>query len=130
MECYRQSKQGGTWLDWDEDLRLNCHKRKKGATYKAVYGRMSWNQPAPTITTQFYSYGTGRFGHPTQNRAISLREGALLQTFSEDYKFLEENKEISFNEVGRHIGNAVPVMLGMVIGSSIRKYARVDGNGQ
>ena len=124
----KQSKQGGTWLDWDEELRLNCHKKKKGATYKAVYGRMSWNQPAPTITTQFYSYGTGRFGHPEQNRAISLREGALLQTFEEEYKFLHPEKEISFNEIGRHVGNAVPVKLGIVIGSSIKKYARGDGN--
>ena len=115
-----QSKQGGTWLDWDENLRLNCHKKKGGATYKAVYGRMKWDNPAPTITTQFFSYGTGRFGHPTQNRAISLREGALLQTFPENYQFFENEDEISFNIIGRHIGNAVPVELGKIIGKSIK----------
>ncbi|HLD12495.1 MAG TPA: DNA (cytosine-5-)-methyltransferase [Candidatus Nanoarchaeia archaeon] len=118
----KSSKPGGSWLDWDKKIRLNCHKKKGGATYKAVYGRMSWDKPSPTITTQFYSYGTGRFGHPEQNRAISLREGAILQTFPEDYSFIEENKEISFNKIGRHIGNAVPVKLGEVIGKSIKSH--------
>ena len=116
----KQSKQGGSWLDWDKDLILECHKKKNGATYKAVYGRMKWNKPSPTITTQFYSYGTGRFGHPTQNRAISLREGAMLQTFPRDYKFCKDDKEISFSEIGRHIGNAIPIKLGEVIGKSIK----------
>lgn len=118
----RQSKAGGSWMDWDDELRLNCHKRKSGGTYKAVYGRMEWNKPSPTITTQFYSYGTGRFGHPKQNRAISLREGALLQTFPEDYKFFLKEDNIFFSEIGRHIGNAVPVELGKVIGESIKKH--------
>lgn len=115
----KQSKQGGTWSDWSDDLRLDCHKKKRGSTYTAVYGRMKWNAPAPTITTQFYSYGTGRFGHPTQNRAISLREGALLQTFPENYKFFEKEEDIFFTQIGRHIGNGVPVELGRVIGESI-----------
>ena len=116
----KSSKPGGSWLDWDEDIRLECHKKENGSTYKAVYGRMSWNKPSPTITTQFYSYGTGRFGHPKQNRAISLREGAILQTFPKNYKFVEEGKEVNFNQLGRHIGNAVPVKLGEVIGKSIK----------
>lgn len=116
----KSSKQGGSWLDWDEDLRLECHKKKGGSTYKAVYGRLSWDKPASTITTQFYSYGTGRFGHPTQNRAISLREGAILQTFPMNYKFIEDEKNINFSQIGRHIGNAVPVKLGEVIGKSIK----------
>ena len=121
-ERIKSSKPGGSWLDWNENIRLNCHKRKKGATYKAVYGRMSWDKPSPTITTQFYSYGTGRFGHPKQNRAISLREGAILQTFPEDYEFVEEGKEVSFRIIGRHIGNAVPVKLGQVIAKSIKAH--------
>ena len=116
----KKSKQGGSWLDWDEELRLDCHKKERGATYKAVYGRMKWTDPAPTITTQFYSYGTGRFGHPTQNRAISLREGAILQTFPESYKFFEKEENVFFSKIGRHIGNGVPVELGRVIGKSIR----------
>lgn len=116
----KQSRPGGSWLDWDDELRLKCHKKRSGATYKAVYGRMKWSDPSPTITTQFYSYGTGRFGHPTQNRAISLREGALLQTFPENYKFYEKEEDIFFRQIGRHIGNAVPVELGKVIGESIK----------
>lgn len=119
----KQSKQGGSWLDWDKNLVLKCHKKKNGSTYKAVYGRMKWNKPSPTITTQFYSYGTGRFGHPRQNRAISLREGAILQTFPKYYKFFEDSKDISFSEIGRHIGNAVPVKLGEVIGNTIKQHA-------
>ena len=117
-----QSKQGGSWHDWDSELILECHKKKSGKTYSAVYGRMKWNQPAPTITTQFFSYGTGRFGHPNQNRAISLREGALLQTFPEKYDFYPEGKDIYLTKLGRHIGNAVPVDLGKVIGKSIKKH--------
>ena len=89
---------------------------------------MKWDQPAPTITTQFYSYGTGRLGHPDQNRAILLREGAILQTFPKHYKFFYKEKNISFSEIGRHIGNAVPVELGKVIGKSIKYYLREYNN--
>lgn len=118
----KQSKQGGSWHDWDKKLRLKCHKKKSGETYKAVYGRMNWKSPSPTITTQFFSYGTGRFGHPRQNRAISLREGAILQTFPKNYKFAPNEKEVSFSQIGRHIGNAVPVKLGEVIAKSIKNH--------
>lgn len=118
----RQSKPGGTWLDWEENLRLPCHKSQSGKSYKSVYGRMEWKLPSPTITTQFYNYGTGRFGHPEQNRALSLREGALLQTFPPDYQFVEPGAEVSFSKVGRFIGNAVPVRLGEVVGLSIIQH--------
>ena len=74
----QQSKPGGTWKDWDKELVSPCHTR---AHYPAPYGRMAWGEPAPTITTQFCYYSTGRFGHPEQDRAMSVREGALLQTF-------------------------------------------------
>lgn len=125
----QQSKQGGSWRDWSIELRTNCHKKKSGSTYSAVYGRMSYEKTSPTITTQFYSFGTGRFGHPTQDRALSLREGALLQTFPKYYKFVEPKKQISFNEVGTHIGNAVPVMLGRVIAKSIKNHIKITKNG-
>ena len=118
----RQSSPGGTWLDWDEKLRCECHRKNSGQTYSAVYGRMCWDKPAPTITTQFFSYGTGRFGHPTQNRALSLREGALLQTFPKSYDFIDPKKPVSFSSIGTHIGNAVPVRLGVIIGRSIKKH--------
>ena len=118
----RQSKPGGTWLDWDFELRAPCHKRESGQTYKSVYARMEWNQPAPTITTQFYNFGTGRFGHPVQGRALSLREGALLQTFPQDYDFIDPSVPASITRLGVHIGNAVPVQLATVIGQSIQKH--------
>jgi DNA (cytosine-5)-methyltransferase 1 len=76
------------------------------------------------MTTQCYGFGNGRFGHPEQDRAISLREAAILQSFPESYKFVSSNEEISFTKVGRMIGNAVPVVLGEVIGKSILKHLR------
>ena len=115
----RASRPGGTWRDWDPSLRAPCHRRKTGDTYPSVYGRMEWDAPAPTITTQCFGYGNGRFGHPKQDRAITLREAALLQTFPEDYTFLAAGERVRFNVLGRLIGNAVPVRLGEVIAQSI-----------
>ncbi|SHM61589.1 DNA (cytosine-5)-methyltransferase 1 [Roseibium suaedae] len=112
----RHSKPGGTWRDWPEDLRSSCHLKETGATYPSVYGRMQWDKPAPTITTQCFGYGNGRFGHPEQDRAISLREASMLQGFPKDYSFLPNEKSASFDKLGRLIGNAVPVKLGQVIG--------------
>ena len=80
---------------------------------------MKWDEPAPTITTQFNGYGNGRFGHPEQDRAISLREGALLQTFPKTYSFVPDGDDISIASIARLIGNAVPVKLGVAIGHSI-----------
>lgn len=121
LERIKQSTPGGTWQEWDKELLPDCYKKSTGKSYSAVYGRMKWDSPSPTMTTQFYIYGTGRFGHPTQNRALSLREGALLQTFPKDYKFIESD-EYSLKIIGRHIGNAVPVDLGKIIGLSIQKH--------
>ncbi len=120
-----QSKPGGTWLDWDEELRSPCHKKDSGKSYSGVYARMSWDILAPTMTTQFYSYGTGRFGHPEQDRALSLREGALLQTFPPDYDFIDPELTFSKKRLGTHIGNAVPVRLGVIIGRSILNHLEV-----
>lgn len=114
----KSSRPGGTWRDWDKDLVADCHKKSSGKTYPSVYGRMEWDGPAPTITTQYYGFGNGRFGHPEQDRAISLREGAILQSFPQDYKFVAPGETISIKAVGRMIGNAVPVKLGEVIGKS------------
>lgn len=122
LQRIRQSRPGGTWVDWDNELRLQCHTKKTGESYKAVYGRMKWDIPSPTITTQFFNYGTGRFGHPEQDRALSLREGALLQTFPQNYKFIDPDLKFSFDRIGRYIGNAVPVRLGYVIGQSINHH--------
>ena len=122
LERIRNSRPGGTWRDWDDSLRAVCHTRDSGRTYSSVYGRMEWDQPAPTITTQFHGFGNGRFGHPTQDRAISLREGALLQTFPEDYLFVPDGNPVHIAPVARLIGNAVPVRLGKAIGRSIMAH--------
>lgn len=118
----RASRPGGTWKDWPVSLRAACHKAKAGETYPSVYGRMEWDKPAPTITTQCFGYGNGRFGHPEQDRAITLREAALLQTFPRQYKFLPSNEEVVFYAMGRLIGNAVPVRLGFAIGKSFIEH--------
>src|SRR3546814_2923934 len=68
-------------LDWDEDLIAECHRRDSGKSFRSVYGRMRWEDVAPTMTTLCYGFGNGRFGHPEQDRAISLREASLFQTF-------------------------------------------------
>ena len=122
LERIRISTPGGTWRDWDDALRAACHARDSGRTYPSVYGRMEWDRPAPTITTQFHGFGNGRFGHPTQDRAISLREGALLQTFPEDYSFVPDGNPVHIAPVARLIGNAVPVRLGNAIGRSIMAH--------
>ncbi len=120
----RASRPGGTWRDWSKALVADCHKRSTGKTYPSVYGRMVWDEPAPTMTTQFYGFGNGRFGHPEQDRAISLREGAILQSFPKGYKFVAKGDPIYRKTIGRLIGNAVPVKLGEAIGKSIIQHVR------
>ena len=124
MSRMQASKPGGTWRDWPNSLRAECHKVQSGATYPAVYGRMVWDDPSPTITTQFFGYGNGRFGHPEQNRALSLREGAILQTFPHDYEFHAPSSRMSIQKLGQLIGNAVPVRLGYVIGKAIFSHLK------
>ncbi|MCX5198010.1 DNA cytosine methyltransferase [Streptomyces sp. NBC_00249] len=130
MRRIKASKPGGTWRDWDPELLAACHRKATGATYPSVYGRMEWDAPAPTITTQCFGYGNGRFGHPTQDRAISLREAAMIQTFPRDYKFLEADEPVRFNRLGRLIGNAVPVRLGEVIGDALIAHVRKAAAGE
>lgn len=117
----RNSKPKGTWKDWDKNLLPSCYKRESGKTYTSVYGRMSWDDVSPTITTQFYNYGSGRFGHPEQDRGLSIREGALLQTFPKSYDF---GQYISLSRIGTQIGNAVPPRLGLVIGRAINQHVK------
>ena len=119
LQRIRNSRPGGTWRDWPDALKLKCHKSEKGKTYASVYGRMRWDDLSPTITTQFIGYGTGRFGHPDQDRALTLREGAILQSFPPDYQFVPPEEPIQIRKIARHIGNAVPPRLGEIIGQSI-----------
>ncbi|WP_038752295.1 DNA cytosine methyltransferase [Burkholderia pseudomallei] len=118
----KASKPGGTWRDWPEELIADCHRAESGRTYPGVYGRMEWDKPAPTMTTQCYGFGNGRFGHPEQDRAISLREAAILQSFPRHYAFVPKDGEVSFTVLGRLIGNAVPVNLSRAIARSIKKH--------
>ena len=124
MKRIKQSKPGGTWNDWDEELLLEAHKRTTGKTFASVYGRLEWDKPANTITTQFPGVGNGRFAHPVQDRALSLREGAMLQTFPRNYLFTEPEHggNYSITQVAVQIGNAVPPKLGEIIGKSIKKH--------
>ncbi|MCG7932708.1 MAG: DNA cytosine methyltransferase [Candidatus Thiodiazotropha lotti] len=119
MARIRASKPGGTWRDWPKRLVAECHKKETGRTYPGVYGRMEWDKPAPTMTTQCYGFGNGRFGHPEQHRAISLREAAILQGFPRKYEFVPKDMPVEFTPIGRMIGNAVPVDLGRAIARSI-----------
>lgn len=124
IQRIKHSVQGGTWRDWPEELVLECHKKASGQSYSSVYGRMRWDDVAPTITTQFIGYGTGRFGHPVQDRALTLREGAMLQTFPQNYSFVPQGEEVILKNVARHIGNAVPPRLGEIIGLSIKEHCK------
>jgi DNA (cytosine-5)-methyltransferase 1 len=126
-ERIQHSRPGGTWRDWPKRLVAKCHTKSTGKKYPAVYGRMKYDEPAPTLTTQFYGFGNGRFGHPTQARGISLREGALLQGFPPDYSFIRKDEPIQLKALGRMIGNAVPVDLGRVIGESIIEHVKEHG---
>ncbi len=108
-------KDGGTRLAYvDSKLAPQCHRNKKDG-FKDTYGRMYWDKPAPTITTKFFSISNGRFAHPEEDRAISLREGAVLQSFPKDYIF----KTTTIAHTARMIGNAVPPKYAEAIGKAI-----------
>lgn len=96
------------WKDIQE-LQLGCYLNHNG--HYDVYGRMNWDKPSPTITTRFNSLSNGRYGHPEQDRAISLREGASLQSFPLDYIFHSDSQQTK----AKMIGNAVPPLLAKVI---------------
>ncbi len=104
---------GGDRRSWPEKLWLACHK-KGFEGYTDVYGRMKWDAPAPALTARCYSISNGRYGHPEQDRAISLREAAALQTFPDGYVFFGPNTHIA-----RQIGNAVPIRLAEELGKHI-----------
>lgn len=118
----KASKQGGSWRDWDKSLWLECHKKESGKQFGSVYGRMKWEDVAPTMTTCCTGLGNGRFGHPEQDRAITLREAALIQSFPQDYQFINPEEKLPSQTYARQIGNAVPVELGVAIAKSIKKH--------
>jgi DNA (cytosine-5)-methyltransferase 1 len=117
-------KNGGSATSWRSDLKPRCYRKESGKSYMVtVYGRMRWDDPAPTMTTHCTTLGTGRFGHPTQNRAISLREAARFQSFPDTYVF-GDPEQVGITRTARHIGNAVPVLLGRAIAKSIKRHIR------
>jgi DNA (cytosine-5)-methyltransferase 1 len=113
----KAKKAGSTRTRWPEKLVLNCHQDHIGHT--DVYGRMAKDQPSAALTTRCISLSNGRFGHPTQHRAISVREAACLQTFPMDFEFFGNLASMS-----RQVGNAVPVTMARVFGEAIRRHYR------
>lgn len=112
--------EGGGREGWPEILRLDCHRKFDGHT--DVYGRLAWDRPASGLTTRCISYSNGRFGHPTQDRAISVREAACLQTFPRRYKFVG-----TLASKARQIGNAVPPLMAKAIGRAYVEHASEAG---
>ncbi|MEL7312234.1 MAG: DNA cytosine methyltransferase [Pseudomonadota bacterium] len=107
----------GSRDDWPEELQLACHTKAGYTGHTDVYGRMKWDAPATGLTTRCISLSNGRYGHPVQDRAISVREAASLQTFPDSFTFSG-----SMNSQARQIGNAVPVLLAEALGSQILRH--------
>lgn len=109
-------KNGGTRMAFKDnpELQLKCYIGRDHS-FRDVYGRLYWNKPSSTITTKFLSFTNGRFGHPDQDRCISVREGATLQSFP--YKYVFKTKNIQ--TAARLIGNAVPPEYGKRLGLTI-----------
>ncbi len=109
----------GSRADWPKELQLDCHSKSGYTGHTDVYGRMRWDAPATGLTTRCISLSNGRFGHPDQHRAISIREAAALQTFPDDFKFVG-----SLGSQAKQIGNAVPVLLAKKFGSQLLAHAK------
>jgi DNA (cytosine-5)-methyltransferase 1 len=111
---------GGSRTDWPAELGLVCHETHDGHT--DVYGRLKWDTPAPTLTTRCTSISNGRYGHPEQDRAISVREAAALQSFDDDYVFYGNLKETT-----RQVGNSVPPIVAEQFGRAfLRAVGRLE----
>ena len=114
----KTAKNGGTRIAWKDDpeLQLPCYIGRDNS-FKDVYGRMFWERPSSTITTKFFNISNGRFAHPFEDRAISIREGAVLQSFPKDYVF----KTASIATAAKLIGNAVPPEYARRLGELIKE---------
>lgn len=114
---------GGSWHDLPEEMWLACHK-KAGAGFHDVYGRMRWDAVSPTITGGCLNPSKGRFIHPTDDRAITPREAALLQSFPKTYRFL---MDVSLDEIAKQIGNALPPKFSQYHGRYLKEHLNVAG---
>jgi len=114
----RTPPNGGVRSAWSnaQDLQIPAYAGRDGS-FRNVYGRVFWDRLSPTITTRFNSLSNGRFGHPEQDRALSLREGATLQTFPRDFAFLGCEADVA-----RQIGNAVPPALAECVGKTLVEH--------
>jgi len=115
----RNTPEGGGHTDWPDPLRLDCHRR---GGFTDVYGRMAWDRPASCLTTKCHSLSNGRYGHPEQDRAISIREAARLQTFPDDFTFSG-----TLTSLARQIGNAVPARFTRLVGEHMLQHLTQHG---
>ncbi|MXW57431.1 MAG: DNA cytosine methyltransferase [Acidimicrobiia bacterium] len=119
LQRIRATPEGGDRRDWPERLWPDCH-RGQGINHTDAYGRLSWDRPAPTLTTRCISYSNGRYGHPEQDRALTVREAARLQTFPDHFEFAG-----GLTSQAKQIGNAVPVELARNVGRSLVDHAMI-----
>lgn len=123
IERIRHVPQGGGRDHLPEHLELDCHKNNRSHRHKDVYGRLSWDEPSVTITARFDSFTRGRFAHPVEDRSLTIREGARIQTFPDEFVF-EGNRE----DQARQVGNAVPPLLARHLGNAILSALQRDPN--
>lgn len=123
IERLKHTPEGGDRRHWPERLILKCHKTHSG--HNDVYGRLEWDKPSVTLTTKCTSISNGRFGHPSQTRALSLREAAALQSFDDDFIF-----KGTLQQATRQVGNAVPVDFSMALGKQIIKHYNSKRHGK
>ena len=109
---------GGSRRNTPRRLWTGCHLKHTGHT--DTYGRMRRDTPAPTLTCRCTSLSNGRFGHPEQHRAISIREAAAIQSFGDDYLFCS-----NASRNAAHMGNAVPPLMARVLGEAIALHAKI-----
>ena len=110
-------KNGGSRKELPKRLWLECHKKLKKGGAETSYGRMWWDKPSPTMTCRCTTPACGRFTHPTQNRAITLREAARFQTIPDSFDFGDS----SVDGIQSMIGDGVPVDLAKHIGKHLKQ---------
>lgn len=117
LERLRHVPEGGGRLNVPEHLQLRCHRNSNGHRHLDVFGRLRWDRPSGTITAMFDNFTRGRFAHPSQNRNITSREGARLQSFPDDFAFVGPKKDVA-----RQIGNAVAPAMARAIASALSDH--------
>ena len=114
LKRVRATPEGGDRRNWPPDMAPPCHEDHDG--HADVYGRLRWDRPSVTLTTRCISLSNGRFGHPSQDRALTVREAASLQTFPRGFVFRG-----TMDGMARQIGNAVPVALAKAFAERMRE---------